>query len=500
MHINTSHRHFIAAPLLTVALLTSFLLSSGARMTGALVSSAPEHHQILNEGTALVGSEGIMKLDVPAGSITGLGGGFHISQYSDVLTIAAITAPVILRTEGGLLLVPAGMQWRGNPTELPTLEDGFDVWASARHVETLPLEFIQEQMAALRIENSLLPAAESSMPTQSDITSILRFSEANERAEKLWEQRVFGHLRYLLEQGRIEEARDLLKAEDVLFASSPLAQSVFPILLARNSSDAGIAMELMSRITDEDVRTLSAIHPLYRDVAWTMGDLASSEESQLLRLLTLPKSDIAYERISELAVSKWLSDAEAHLASLKDPKPLLTELTSVLLDVSSRSSALGYPERSGRYRDAVFALAKGREEFLSADLISELKDLAISSRVSLRPEDSAEEVPLPEVSNQEEAVPAAASEPPANAAALESQVYGILKNAGALFTVETTIEAITGDTVSVSGILFSSASGDRSVSFTLTFSNLSVSHVTVDNERLPFGMALTEFLEWVKGS
>ena len=75
---------------------------------------------------------------------------------------------------------------------------------------------------------------------------------------------------------------------------------------------------------------------------------------------------------------------------------------------------------------------------------------------------------------------------------VEAQVYEALRNAGALFTVETQITPVSAQSAKIEGVVF----GDSIFSFVYDLTTGEVHQIVQDGESLPYAISLVDFVEW----
>ena len=128
----------------------------GIVLEGGRIDATESIPELL-EGSALIASHIPVELRAGAFRIQSLGGGYHITKSGNGITVAALTAPVLL-TKGALrAVVPAGMQWKTMGESLPLWKEE-QAWMDARAVRPLPKRFRDEQSQRLQtilIKNSL---------------------------------------------------------------------------------------------------------------------------------------------------------------------------------------------------------------------------------------------------------------------------------------------------------------------------------------------------------
>ena len=110
-------------------------------------------------------------------------------------------------------------------------------------------------------------------------------------------------------------------------------------------------------------------------------------------------------------------------------------------------------------------------------------------------EEEKEVVPAPVVEvKQEEAVEVSSYSPDV----VERRAYTVLRDIGALFTVETTIDAVAPNTAQVRNIIFSGKSGDRTVDFHFDVAKGEIRQVILGNKEYPYSLTVEAFRDWIQ--
>ncbi len=156
------HRWLVAAPLFALCFVVS-MSDALFPVTAAVTSNAiyktdsttildTTSGAVLREGTVMVSSEEWTTLTAGSLQLSGWNGGFQVSVQQGVVTVAALTTPVLMSDGTRTALVPAFMQWKG--TDLTTYEP--------QSVQSLPSFYVAEILrtlpASMSIDASALPA------------------------------------------------------------------------------------------------------------------------------------------------------------------------------------------------------------------------------------------------------------------------------------------------------------------------------------------------------
>lgn len=556
-----SHRHFVAAPLFAFVVALSLLqgvlpgnmqepaleasvmrlsdgevvrLSSGMQ---AIVYSGEGFDlsgdtPVLTEGSALVSGPGLLALHAADFALSGLAGAFHVSYHGDAVTVAAITTPVLVRQGTRIGLVPAGTQWRSPESGiLPLLQAGYPLWLGAREVQPLPDRFVQRQIADLAFlpatdAIALLPESRESEPLPLWTKApALRIGESRTEAEESWRDEVVGAYRFLVEQGDANAADVFLHDERYApVLSSPEVRKALISLLMGLPEGATTRLPLLSFLAeDEDVWLLLSLHPTWREETWSVFGDHKNAEALSLRAFFLPESLRSPEPVSAFVIQRWAYEVRS-LATPERATPLMSAVAGQVLPLISMFEEQGYPERSRRLARGLLEAAESVEQSLSPDLLASLTPLESLGRVNIDtppPPPYVEPVPVGESPAEAVAAPAEEPaeqpaepepvplpeppvdivpvEPPAYAPdVVERRTYTVLRDMGALFTVETTIEAVAPNTAQVRNILFSTNTGEQKFHFHFDVAKGEIDHVIIGSKEYPYSLTVEAFRDWLR--
>ena len=518
------HRHFIAAPLFVSLLLATFasgnmqaslvlwdepevltvsdrtmvIMSNGVQISRALDAKVDFSYSVavLQKGSALVTSEGIARIKTGGVTFTGLNGLFYVTKNDGDISVAALTTPVLVQHGQLRSVVPVGTQWRYDPNiPLISLDSGFEKWVVAREAKPLPHKFLWEQLNNAETfpapEVSILPRARQEIPVMK-MPNILYLDAAQDRLKSTARDALMGVIRYHLERGEYIGIADILEQLDV---SDSYVQEVLGILLARTGDRTQLAAPIVRFLgTDTDLGLVLSLHPKWRALAWTFLETPNDREAALLRSLKLPESDFSLEGSSDLTVNQWKQDLTEQLKR-EDKESFFEVLLPHMEKIINRMRSNSYPERARRFALAVLELADAHSVGLSAKSVARVELL----RENL---DSVELLPIPEeeVEVIEEPSFAKASdgrEDQFSEDQVEALAYAILHNAGALITLETSVEVIDGVSAQMSNIVFSTSSADRKFDFVLNITNREVSELREGDLTFPYALSMDDFLGWV---
>jgi|GEM_PF-2378416 len=525
------HRLFVAVPLFAAIVLTTLLsgvmdgavagnLSEGAGDIAAgeasrdvfvgddsLVRLAPgstgnlEDNQLhLVAGTVLVASRGIAAVSTEDALVRGWSGAFQLAKNNDGITIAAVSTPVLVSTEQGMTIVPAGSQWTSAPLSASFTDDP-SAWYAARETVPLPEHFLREYLPLsddllARIQPQNTVALDTVLPPL--LGQGLRFGVAREEAQERHADLVLSQLSAALNDGNMQRVGDLLLApgtEDILHSESGKVQ--MPRLLHQAAINGQAALFLPFFITDHERWLLGAFHPAIRDQILVLPVPGDIDAARLeLAVILLPESDHQGTAIVPLSALQWKGMLERTLDGREDASAFLSALVPVVTEqILALRDAL-YPERMLRYSTMLTQTA----EAYRSDLPSDIQQM-LQSLVHL--EDTVLQVPAEEIVVEEEEIPAESSASSSSVAFNADEIaYAARARLGALgcmFTAQTAIDVSSPTRADIRNVVFAGAAGDQLLSFSLDPSTDMVVDIVKDGQLLPYSLSLEKYLEWVKG-
>ncbi|MFA7681936.1 MAG: hypothetical protein WCX61_02810, partial [Candidatus Peribacteraceae bacterium] len=287
-----AHRHFLAAPVFAVLVTLSALQGSADRQAMVLPSMFLNDESLsrevmlthgvqavlfpgargevsdgiprITDGSILVSSAGLAEMTVGGMKMFILQGAAHITVQAETVTVAALTAPLLVDAGGRYVLIPAGMQWRGNSL-FSENGAGIEAWQNARKITATPAHFTRKQFQHL-----------------------LTLSAPDEQEEN---SSAFNR-----------EQQDL--HDDVQRLISSIGQPDFARLLVDVTQD-------------ERLWLLTLIHPDFYKAAWALP-VSVSPEAQRTALFVFPQADRASEGFVRPVYDLWLHDALAYLHAQDD--------------------------------------------------------------------------------------------------------------------------------------------------------------------------------------
>ena len=535
------HRHFVAAPL--AALIVSISLLDGVLPAG---SQAPElsasvmklsegevfrlpqgkamlysgqgftvspESIVFENGSALVSTEGFLEFAVAGKKVSTVAGAFYLSYFGGDLTIAALTSPVLFRDNARLMVVPVGMQWKVPAEEkLPLLQAGYPLWLEARQVQAFPERFFVRQLQNLAFlpseEDALPPAGSEPLPLWMKFPA-LRIGAAQETVEQEWREEVFGALRKHVESGDRDALDAFLHKEEYIgVLQSDEVWKVMVRLYVRAQEDSVRSLLLSQLLSDEDFWLLASLHPDFRAEVWSSFAEQKNPEAVTLRLFLLPTSNMVQQAVPADAMRRWTYEL-SQLAQGEKAAALVGMMVEQHLPLVSVFDQMGYPERSRVLVLSLKKLVENTGVTLRQELTSELSALTSFDRMSLEELSPVEEQVLieEEVKEEEKEVPAPVVEvkqeeavevPSYSPDVVERRAYTVLRDIGALFTVETTIDAVAPNTAQVRSIIFSGKSGDRTVDFHFDVAKGEIKQVILGSREYPYSLTVEAFRDWIQ--
>jgi len=249
--------------------------------------------------------------------------------------------------------------------------------------------------------------------------------------------------------------------------------------------------------TKDEEWVLFSIHPLMREEFWLSPPPPwKSQDLRKRALLGYPQADILQRAALPLATEKWADDTSMLLRESEDSSEFLGELLHVLQPLVVQWERQGFIERAERYSKAVVAIAVPYRDVLSrADKrrLRAIEDFLMHLGVPRIAVEEEQDSPHPLLSP-----PASISPASLPTEMVEGEVYEVLREAGALFTIETRIVPTDSSRASVEGVMFGGRERDRTFDFTYDLSTGEVHEVIEGETHYPFAVPLPKFLEWVR--
>lgn len=513
-----THRFLVAGPLFALCFCISIALPIGSSESaptaslfdlregsGTLISGqvAAEGDAVLSQsgeivllrGSAIVASHTLLGVRTGEFTVQTWNGAVEVAAGDRGPTVAALTAPAIVRYKDYVWIVPAGMQMQPRATA-STLNDDPAAWLASHLPLPLPPHYLgaRLQTAERLIDMTLLPAVEDVSPFSPVLGQTFRFMEARERAEVDENAYQLARLYEALRAGKTNDIR-MLFDDPVVQEALASAEGVkaMPTLLSA-AIDADSMQLLLSQFhADADLTLLTRFHPAVRDHAGVLDASALNVEERMTLLIQLPGAIRDENALPEAAVRQWGDAWHAYLQEHgEEAEPLAkSALARLEKDIVGLDKA-GLPERAllfARTVSDVFGL------YLPSDpAVARLDDLAGGDRIVVDPvaipvETVEESVAIQNV-QREELHPQGAME-------LEESVRATVADMGAMFTSRTVIKAFASDRVQVSDVVFPTAAGDLLLSFAYNPENGMVVDIQKNGRVLPYSLTLQQYVEWV---
>lgn len=427
----------------------------------------------LDDGTALMASDGMITLRAGDSLLSGFHGAFLATRSADRVSVWALTAPVLLVRDEFRLVVPQGMHGSFAINALPST---FSLTAAAESRSTLQVIDAGAARDQLQVLARLAPVV-LPVDTLSPLHALRIAVQSGDRAA--------AHA--LLQQAELQ---------NLLLGGLPAEIITAPLSAAE--AMPSIAQELLQSLTDENLWLLASLHPAYRDAAWeTSGPAKMPLQPRLLRWLELPSSAVT-EGLSQRVVDRWQEQVHKYLLTRDDADvaEFLHALLLTLSDYRTFAEDNGFPERLTRIAGALTALVDPLRDLLPTaedeELYARWSDIGtIPPYSDPPPSPNSEPEPVP-VELQEEP----AAEAPFDPAVVQAQAKQMLLGAGALFTTQTVLQATTATQVTVSGLLFASEDGEHTYDAVLDLPASQMSAIHRDGELLPYALSLEAFGKW----
>lgn len=466
-NMHSRHRHLLVAPIFALALVLSVaqrpetgmgsVLSGGAAIARGevfadedLLVALPDgvRGSLKAGGSMVVGRRAAL---LKQGSVLLAADGPIALRVGEATTVRGVAGAFVVIAEGSSLTVaalttPVLVEWRDQRVIVPIgtqwrssealqgLRGDIAAWARARAVTLLPESYVREQI---------------------DLAASLAPPDA--------------------------PARGALLAE---LAGDP-------------EPDAG----------DPDAWLLHSFHPQLRAAVWTLPDpLGIPRSTSALRLLRFASSDLSPKPLPSVLVDRWRGAVAAFLATEEKPAAFLEELVRASRVPLRALAARGHPQRAHRIAEALISAVRPYAAGLPPAGLAAFTDLRRFDASLLQGSvDASVALPAPTEKSAGVAVvpsaPGASSSSSAaalSAAEIEQRAYALLRDAGAVFTVHTKIEAAGPALASVQGLVFGGKSGDRSFDFTLDLAREEVRGIAVGGRGVPFPMPFADFIAWAR--
>ncbi len=370
------HRHFVAAPLVLAGLMMIWGTVSGpplAAVRASVLTDAPVRLiggsvqgdvlavaegvvRLAATGSVLVRAEGMVEVESAGVRLRVASGIARIGRSDGVLTVEAVSAPVLARLAHDLVAVPAGMRWEWSGEALPTLDDGLFAWWTARRPQPLP---VHRTFTTLALSGATLPSA---LPLARDVKAGDPWSAALTlpAASVRWQERSAADLLADVEDALLLRSASgalaaIAHARDAGVFASITGQARLPALLAASDGLPGASVALAIEVAMQPHgNALLPLLPTASALA-ILPQVAADQtlEESLLAALLFPLADRGREALAASAVQTWSDGLLPLSQSLDQPEIFRSILRAELQAVVVEAKRNGWVERAERYEKAM---------------------------------------------------------------------------------------------------------------------------------------------------
>ncbi|HCI04093.1 TPA: hypothetical protein DE059_04160 [Candidatus Peribacteria bacterium] len=494
------HRHLLLAPLLFTLIVVSLPKEGGLEAQavenqdgkfieikeGTYVLPSEDldfelQNEVLsiNEGSVLVSTDSRTNIQSGSLNISSVKGAFTVHVRGGNTTVASISAPVLIESGEQMLLIPVNYRWKGNG-KLAHLHAGLDKWIETRNLKKINLDYKRDQLKTLRL-----------IPDDDENTSTSYLDDFNKLISKALTPIRLPLSRQSVKQAKLNQDIDdlITNAEEGDFSSA--LQSIRSLnnngafeniesldwllrILPNKDGNPEFLAECLSKfISDSKLWLLLSIHPAYQRTAWALERPELSEEEQLVELISFPQSDILQEAAPSAVLNRWVEDTKSVVEFVDDDEELINEILKLIMESIESFKQYGYPQREKNYSRVLVQIA---DEYDVNIIVPEVKD-EVSAEPDLEPASTELSTSSPDLTPDQ----------------VKAQAYQILRDFGALFTVNTSIEPVSSETAEVNDVIF----GNEARNFTLNVVNNEVSDVEYQDKILPYSLGIDKYVEWV---
>lgn len=233
---------------------------------------------------------------------------------------------------------------------------------------------------------------------------------------------------------------------------------------------------------------LASVHPLMRDQAWVMPDPSGiTLKDRWGRLMAFPESDILPKAASAFTMERWGIAVREFLKHSNDPGVFLNEFIPHIGRLIVWFREQGYPERAERYEEAINGIADEFNLFVSEESKMILQALRLEKTGTTSKYFEFVEVPA------DEEAPEAVSPDTFDSALIQQKTYILLRDMGALFTINTEIISQSATIAEVHGIVF----GNHTFDFTIDVDRQIIDAISMDGKLMAYPMGVEEFKNWI---
>lgn len=515
------HRHVVVAPLFMLALLLTTQGENISKHISASLTESQTGHVVLNggvadasapnvlrqegdrvtihDGTALVLAEGPVGILWNGAKVTGWAGAFHLVA-GQVLTVSAITTPVLIEQGKAKTIVPIGMQYRFNGTLPDVFSADRATWFAARKLLPLPADFLTEQI----MKSQSLDVGDRASVEPSPfaiIDAYLQLPAAQERAEAIRLNEALDPLEAAIRAGDAVRTQELLAAAHITPESTdPAVIARAPLLLGLAAlHDVPVQTTLVPLIVQrDDLWLLSAVHPKLEGAHWLLDDGADrGPESMFLRVWILPIVDnraMAFASTTPVAWGKMLSE---FLYAQEDPSADTALFLRIMNAIVATHRAGDRPERAVHYAQAAYEALLPFETLLTDEEKSVLASLEQSDAYLLDANVMVSSVSSAAASSVSVKSESSSSAPTMHPDEAVSRAKADLSAVGMMFTKDSMFKP-KGTAVAISNVVLATPKGDQYFNFTYDVEAREVDAIADDGKAYPYALPLQKFVEWVK--
>lgn len=454
---------------------------AAAKVFAASSLESKNSQPVLARGSALFSTKGSLRVTAGALHIRSIAGSFHLTNQEGMLTVAAISAPVLIAdSEGYSLLVPVGYQWRG--------KDLLELSKGEANIQPLPSDFLHEMQATAR---TLVSTDEVPLPrVQPFFHGIFLLPGAKARQDAADKDFAKNELIYALTLNAPERAQQILVEMDQEHLADPSLLS--DVLSYAPNTNLQTISKLLEHSSDAELTLLMAAHPNFTEVA-----APKLSDNQLRTWLT----SAFLSEDGALALVPAVQDTASHamevvLGGMNDTeKPaFLSSFVIRMAGIATKANAKMLPERARGVSALTESLIQGNEALLTPDAAAALFAMTHLDRPELGAQLLQPVVPVQNVSSAS----SESSEAFGTADSVIAATEQMLREMHVMRSTQTTVEAIAPHTARVSGIFAATSTGDKELGFLYDTEKKELREIAMDGVLQPFPMSLAAFAAWIK--
>lgn len=445
-------------------------------------------------GSSLVASKTFINAEANGFSIRAWNGALDIDAHAEgMVTIAALTTPVLITRDADTWLVPVGMQMTVRVTSGASPTNVAE-WAKSRRPLPLPAHYLRERLpkAEELLSHSIVQPLTSTKHLLSPLAgSMLMFDASHTEATKEDQTQRLARLSTALLQQDTSAFDDLVRDAATRTALDTADLSDVFTLLTLAVGEKRESQILPSLLHNPQLALLLRFHPLLREGVWLSDEARNDHDLLLLGQMLLPLSDDDETAVSDVSVETWRQGWE-----ILHPDASVANVLAPLLatDIAALDDA-GYPIRARAYAAAFVTSINPLPEGLSDAAQAAINRLHSIYDIVLSVADPAE---LPAAAVTASSASSASSAVSSSIPLTEEEVRALLIAHGCMFTSQSTLNVQEGGAYAVDNVVLGTRNGDRIISFTFDSAAGLVSGIEKDGHILPYSLTLEKYLEWVK--